>query len=85
MIIEARGTCITLTPKKVAKKARLSTKPVMLTVVRYAIEEVLQQDEGEGVRREVRRRGSGCVYRYIVTCDSSLWQEAKGMTKEVMV
>ena len=80
MIIEARGTCVTFTPKKIAKRARLSTKPVMLSVIRHAIEELREK----GVRLwNERQHGGGRIYRYIVTCDSPLWQEAK-MIKEVM-
>jgi len=84
IIASAKGTCVTFTPKKVAIKAGLDTKPVTLTVVKSYIEELREKGLVKvwGTRWKYYRTRKGRVrrpyiHRYIVTRESPLWQEAK--------
>ena len=42
LINESKGTCVTFTPKRIAKLGGLSTKPVMLTLVREFLDELVK-------------------------------------------
>ncbi|RLF25087.1 MAG: hypothetical protein DRN15_00045 [Thermoprotei archaeon] len=70
MIRETKGTCITVTPKKVALKAGLDAKPITLTVVRYVLDRLLELGWLR-VWKTSRR------IKYIITKESPLWTEAK--------
>ncbi len=74
LIMNTKGSCLTFTPKKVAIKAGLDTKPVTLTVVKYVIEKLREKGLVE-IWSSSRRM------RYIITRESPLWQEAKKMMK----
>lgn len=73
MIRNTRGQCLTFTPKKVAKFAKLDTKPVTLSVVRWVIENRLTP---HGIR--IYKRSSHGV-KYIVDSTSPLWNKAKSL------
>jgi len=72
MIREARGTCIMVYPKKIAKRAGLSTKPVILSLIDYR----LQMLKEKGLIKFWKR--SGHAKKYIIPNTSPLWKEAKG-------
>jgi len=76
MIANARGSCVTFTCKKVAKRARLDTKPVTLTVVRYVIDKLLEEGMVEYWSRGRRTK-------FIVHSTSPLWSIAKGLVGRV--
>ncbi|RLF22672.1 MAG: hypothetical protein DRN15_08315 [Thermoprotei archaeon] len=76
LIRNARGTCVTFTCKKLAKMAKLSTKPVTLTLVR----EVLEQLRREGLISIYKVSSHGI--KYMITRDSPLWHACK--TGEVL-
>ena len=68
LIKDARGSVVTFTCKKLAKMAKISTKPVTLTLVRAVLE-------------ELRREGYITIYKvsshgikYMITRDSPLWR-----------
>jgi len=67
LIRSARGTCVTFSCKKLAKMAKLSTKPVTLTLVR----EVLEKLREKGLISIYRATSHGI--KYIVTKDSPIW------------
>ena len=67
LIIKARGSCVTFTPKRIARLAGLDTKPVTLSVVKYVLERLRSKgliDIWDSKRRT----------RYIVTKESPLWK-----------
>jgi len=70
MIKRTRGTCLTFTPKKVAKVAGLDTKPVTLSVVKYVIEKL------RPLGIDIYKTSSHGV-KYIIHNTSPLWQKAK--------
>jgi len=71
LIRRARGTCRTFTPKQVARVARLSTKPVTLSVIRYILEKMVREGQ-------IQLYKKGRTYRYIVYNTSPLWKKVKG-------
>ena len=71
MIREARGTCLTFKPKKLAKRVGLSTKPVVLSVIRYYLDEMVEK----GLLQVYKKTSHGITY--IITNESPLWQQVK--------
>jgi len=71
IIAEARGTCVTFTPKRVAIKANLSTKPIALAMIRDIIEDLREKGLLDLLKKTNRH------YKYIITKDSPLWKKAK--------
>ena len=71
IILRSRGSCVTFKTKDVAKVAGLSTHPIVLSVVRSILDEMVRKGL-IGVWRAGRRRR-----RYIVAEGSPLWREAK--------
>ncbi|RLG79970.1 MAG: hypothetical protein DRO13_04890 [Thermoprotei archaeon] len=71
LIVKARGTMVTFTPKKVAKIAGVSTRPAHLSVVRYILENLREK----GLVELWKKTFHG--YRYAITSESPLWQEVK--------
>ena len=76
LIHQSRGTMVTFTPKKVAKIARVSTRPAYLSVVRYILENLREK----GLIELWKKTFHG--YRYAITSDSPLWQEVKQKYKK---
>ena len=77
IIARARGSCVTFTPKRVALEAGVEAKPITLTLVR----DILEGLEEKGL---VELYKNGCHgYKYIVTRESPLWQEAKRLAEEI--
>jgi len=72
----ARGDHVLFKPKKLAKIAGLSTKPITLTLVRHALEELRMK----GLIDLYARTSRG--YKYIITRDSPLWKEVKAEVME---
>ena len=72
MIREAKGTCLTIYPKRIARRAGLSTKPVMLTLIDY----YLQKLERKGLIKFWKRATH--YKKYIIHNTSPLWKRAKG-------
>ncbi|MCD6509011.1 MAG: hypothetical protein J7L11_01275 [Thermoprotei archaeon] len=76
MIASTRGSCMTFSRKKVARRAGLDTKPITLTVVKYVIDTLLEKGMVE-YWREGRRA------RYIVHSTSPLWGIAKELKEKI--
>ena len=76
LVAGARGDHVLFKPKKLAKIAGLSTKPVTLTLVRHVLEEL----RAKGIVDLWSTNSHG--YKYIITRDSPLWKEVKA---EVMM
>ncbi|RLG77853.1 MAG: hypothetical protein DRO12_01145 [Thermoprotei archaeon] len=64
-----KGDHFFVKPKSIAKRARLSTKPLTLTIVRYALDELAKEGlvlpNGERVHISIWKNGSHGI-RYIV-------------------
>ena len=75
MIASTRGSCMTFTCKKVARRAGLDTKPITLTVVKYVIDSLLEKGMVEYWRRGRRPR-------YMVRSTSPLWGVAKELKEK---
>ena len=71
MIRRTRGTCMTFTPKKIAKRAGLSTKPVTLSIVDH----VLQTLSEKGLIQFYHKGWHG--KKYIIHNTSPLWIKVK--------
>jgi len=67
----AKGTMITFTPKRIAVLGGLSTKPVVLSIVRHILE--MYREKGWISLYKKTRHG----YRYQITRDSPLWERLK--------
>ena len=76
LIVKARGNMVTFTPKQLAKKAGVSTRPTYLSVVRYILEELREK----GLVELWKKTYHG--YRYAITSESPLWQEVKQKYKK---
>ena len=71
MIKQTRGTCLTFTPKKIALKAGLSTKPVTLTLVDYVLQGLMEK----GLINFYKKGWHG--KKYIIHNTSPLWIKVK--------
>jgi len=72
LIREARGSCLTVFPKRIAKRAGLPPKPVILTLIDY----YLQKLERKGWIQFWKRANH--AKKYIIYNTSPLWKKAKG-------
>jgi len=77
-IARARGSCVTFTVYQLAKQAGLKPRPIVLTVIRSIVEDLMAKGQVQICWRNKR------YIRYMVTKDSELWKEAKGLTPECL-
>lgn len=71
MVSEARGSCVSFTPRRVLMSGGVdTTKPVVLTLVRYVLERLV----GVGM---LQRDDTRARVRYVLCKNSLLWQRIK--------
>lgn len=76
LIINAKGTCVCIYPKKIAKLAGLRLTPVSLSVIHH----ILRDLEAKGLIQFWSYKNR--KYRYLITKDSPLWVEIKQKVSE---
>ncbi|MFN3804451.1 MAG: hypothetical protein ACK4SY_05305 [Pyrobaculum sp.] len=72
IVKEARGSCVSFTPRKVLEFGGIdTTAPVILTLVKHVLEKLVEA----GV---LQRDDSRAKTRYVLCKNSPLWQKLKG-------
>ena len=75
IIREAKGTMVTVTPKKIAERIGFDTKPITLTIIRHYLEEILLKDKANRQGVWIHKTSHGKKYR--ITSKARIWVEAK--------
>jgi len=71
LIRGARGTCIYISPYKVARLMGLPNKAVVLSEVRYTLEKLVHLGYAQYIGKWSKR------HTYVITSDSPLWKMVK--------
>jgi len=72
LIRGARGTCIYVSPQKIARTIGLPIKAVVLSEVRYTLEKLVHLGYATYVGKRSRK------HTYVITNESKLWKIVKG-------
>jgi len=71
LIRGAHGTCIYVSPQKIARTIGLPSKAVVLLEVRYTLEKLVHLGYAQYVGKRSRK------HTYVITCESKLWKIVK--------